>query len=356
MRIVEIVLVGALVAAGVGALPLTVYGQANCGTFSTSHTMRQTPNYRQSVDVSASTTRSVTSCPLQVQTEAWVDALSPSYVSTNRQLYAAAVNQTRAVPRLGTWKSTARHWLIWTLTGQWNSIGNTYAETQVIASLDAGSRCEITADDCIDGYQFEPWRCDCVSLSPILIDTRGDGYSLTSSDDGVTFDLDANGRAIEKIAWTEPESDDAWLVLDRDGNGRIDSGAELFGSRTPAYAEGSSPLAANGFEALLLTEGPDYGGGIPDEVIDNRDAVFARLRLWFDRNHNGVTDRGELVPLNQVGIVAIKTDYRRDGRRDRFGNRFALQGTAVFRLPNGRLVDRAIYDVFLTVAGSGGTH
>jgi len=318
--------------------------------------MRQTPNYKMSVDVSAGTIRSVTACPLQVQTEAWVEALSPSYVSTSRQLYSASVTQTRAVPKLGTWKSTAKHWLIWTLTGQWNALGNTYAETQVIAPLDAGGTCEITADDCIDGYQFESWRCDCVPLSPIVIDTRGDGYSLTSADDGVTFDLDANGRVIEKIAWTEPQSDDGWLVLDRDGNGRIDSGAELFGSRTPAYANGSEPVAANGFEALSFTEGPDYGGGIPDGVIDSRDAVYARLRVWFDRNHNGVTDRDELVPLSQIGIVAIRTDYRRDGRRDRFGNRFALQGTAVFRLPNGRLLERAIYDVFLTVAGGPATH
>ena len=351
MRVVDGVLVGAVVAAGVAALPATASGQANCGSVVTSHSMRQTPNYKQSVDVSASTVRTVTSCPLQVQTEVWVEALSPSYVSTNRQLYAAAVNQTRAVPRLGTWKSTAKHWLIWSLTGQWNPIGNTYAETQVIAAVGAGQTCEITADDCLEGYQFESWRCDCVTLSPILIDTRGDGYTLTSADDGVTFDLDANGRVIEKIGWTEPESDDAWLVLDRDGNGRIDSGAELFGSRTPAYADGSGPLAPNGFEALLLTEGPGYGSGTPDGVIDSRDAVFRRLRLWFDRNHNGVTDRGELVPLSEVGIVAIRTDYRRDGRRDRFGNRFALEGTAVFQLRNGRLVDRPIYDVFLSVAG-----
>jgi len=356
MRVIQNVLIGVMVSLPAFVLPGSALGQANCGTVSTSHTMRQTPNYKMSVDVSAGTTRTVTACPLQVQTEVWVEAISPTYVSSSRQLYSAAVNQTRAVPRLGTWKSTAKHWLIWTLTGQWNSAGTTYAETQVVAPLDAGSTCQITADDCIEGYQFEPWRCDCVTLSPILIDTQGDGYRLTSADDGVTFDLDANGRPVEKIAWTEPESDDGWLVLERDGNGRIDSGAEMFGSRTPAYADGSGPLAANGFEALLLTEGPDYGGGMPDGVIDSRDAVFARLRLWFDRNHNGVTDDGELVPLSRVGIVAIRTDYRRDGRRDRFGNRFALQGTAVFKRPDGRLVDRAIYDVFLSVAGGLGTH
>ena len=157
MRAIDNVLVGVIVSVSAAVLPNVALGQATCGTVSSSHTMRQTPNYKMSVDVSAGTIRSVTACPLQVQTEAWVEALSPSYVSTSRQLYSASVTQTRAVPKLGTWKSTAKHWLIWTLTGQWNALGNTYAETQVIAPLDAGGTCEITADDCIDGYQFESW-------------------------------------------------------------------------------------------------------------------------------------------------------------------------------------------------------
>jgi hypothetical protein len=325
--------------------------QTNCGLPTVGHTMRQTPNYKQSVDISASTTRPVNTCLLEVQTEAWVDALSPKYISSARNLYSAAVSQTRAVPSLGTWHSTAKHWLIWTASGVWNNLGNTYAQAKVVAPPTSGGACLLTPDDCPEGYEFESWRCDCVTLSPILIDTAGDGYRLTSADDGVTFDLDANGIVVEKVAWTDPTGDDAWLVMDRNGNGRIDSGAELFGSRSPAYADTSEPIAPNGYDALLLTEGPTYGLSKPDRIIDAHDAVFARLQLWLDRNHNGLSEAEELMPLEQAGIVAIRTDYKEESRRDQYGNRFSLKGTAVFRGPQGQPIERNIYDVFLTVAG-----
>jgi hypothetical protein len=340
---------GAVLATALVAGPAAA--QTVCGTTAIGHTMRQTPNYKQSVDVSANTSRTVNTCLLEVQTEAWVDAISPTYVSSSRQLYTASVSQTRAVPKLGTWNSTAKHWLIWTMTGQWNNLGNTYAKTLVEAPPTSGKACELTAADCPEGYEFEPWRCDCVTLSPILIDTQGDGYRLTSAAEGVAFDLDANGITGERVAWTEPGGDDAWLVMDRNGNGTIDSGAELFGSRTPAYGDTPEPVAPNGYEALLLAEGPSYGPSTPDRIIDARDAVFSRLRLWFDRNHNGVSEPDELVPLDTAGIVALHTTYHEQARRDAYGNRFFLKGTAVFRGPQGQNIERNIYDVFLTVAG-----
>ena len=176
--------------------------------------------------------------------------------------------------------------------------------------------CPITALDCPPGYLYDAGRCDCKTTSPILIDTAGDGYRLTGADAGVQFDLDGDGQPLERVAWTEPDSDDAWLVLDRNANGVVDSGEELFGNRTPAFADSSEPRAANGFEALLLAEGPSYGGGTVDRVIDAHDAVFSRLRLWFDRNHDGRTDRGELVSLPDAGIVSISTQDKEIGRRD----------------------------------------
>jgi hypothetical protein len=320
----------------------------NCGNVDVSHTMRQTPNYKKSVDVTAVTSRTYTLCPLEVQTEVWVDALS-TYITSKRGTYIASANQTRSVPSYGTWHSTAKHWLIGTATGTWTDAGRTYGSTLVEAPPSAGSTCDIGPSDCIDGYQFKPGFCACVTLSPILVDTAGDGFRLTSAQDGVEFDLDDNGQANERVAWTEPESDDAWLVMDRNGNGAIDSGAELFGSRTPAYADSLEPRTENGFDALFMAEGPSYGGGMPDRVIDARDAVYSRLRLWFDRNHDGRTDAGELVTLPDAGVRALDSRYKEIGRRDQYGNRFNLKGRAVFAGPGGQALERTIYDVFLTV-------
>ncbi len=310
--------------------------------------MRQTPNYKQSVDVTASTTRSMNLCPLEVQTEAWVDGLT-SYITIKRDLYSATASQTRNVPSYGNWSSTAKHFLIWTGSGTWNDLGPTYARAAVVPPPTGGQICDLIASDCPEGTVFMPSICNCKSASPILIDVRGDGYHLTSAEDGVFFDLNANGQAGERVAWTEPDSGEAWLVLDRNGNTTIDSGAELFGNRTPAFPNAADPLTANGFDALKLTEGPDYGGGRPDGIIDAHDAIYSRLRLWFDRNHNGRSEPDELVGLERAGVVAIDTKYRESPYRDRYGNRYALAGRAWIRDDSGRIVERRIFDVFLTV-------
>jgi hypothetical protein len=320
----------------------------NCGTITLRHDMRQTPNYKRSVDVTASTSRSANLCLIELQTEVWVDALS-SYVTIKRDLYSATATQTRGVPSYGIWSSTANHWMIWTGSSVWTNLGRTYAKTTVEQAPSLADMCPLTELDCPPGYLFDPGRCDCKTTSPILIDTAGDGYRLTSAADGVEFDLDANGQRTEQVAWIEPDSDDAWLVLDRNGNGLIDSGEELFGSRTPAFMDRVEPRAANGFEALLLAEGPTYGSGTADRVIDARDAVFSRLRVWFDRNHNGRSEPGELVPLADAGIISVSTEYKEIAKRDPFGNLFKLAGRAMVRTPDGQIVERRIYDVYLSV-------
>jgi hypothetical protein len=191
------------------------------------------------------------------------------------------------------------------------------------------------------GGTWNGYSCE-IANSPLLVDTLRNGYRLTSVDEGVLFDLDGDGTP-EQVAWTEADSDDAWLAMDRNGNGRIDDGSELFGNHTRAYADRADPQAANGFEALKFAQGPSYGQSYADSQIDSRDAVFPRLLLWRDRNHNGISEPEELEPLSGSGLLAISTDYRSSRRVDRHGNEFRQRAKAFWADSESSY----IYDVWL---------
>jgi hypothetical protein len=181
--------------------------------------------------------------------------------------------------------------------------------------------------------------------SPALLDTAGDGFALTGAAGGVLFDLDGDG-APERLAWTGAGSDDAWLALDRDGDGRITRGAELFGNFTPQPAPPAGQVR-NGFLALAVYDTPARGGN-GDGLIDAGDAVFARLRLWRDANHDGVSQPAELHTLPALDVARLHLDYKESKRADAFGNRFRYR--AKVDDARGAKVNRWAWDVFL-VAG-----
>lgn len=183
------------------------------------------------------------------------------------------------------------------------------------------------------------WDC---RPSPIVIDIDGNGFDLTNAENGVNFDIDNNGVR-NRIAWTSANSDDAWLALDRNGNGRIDSGAELFGNFT-AQPPPPSGKEKNGFLALAEFDTRKNGGN-QDDQIDRRDAIFHGLRLWRDVNHNGISERSELFTLSELGVAVIELDYRESKRFDVHGNWFKYRARVID--VQGAQIGRWAWDVFL---------
>jgi len=162
-----------------------------------------------------------------------------------------------------------------------------------------------------DAYGFIP------RVDPLAIDLNGDGVQTISIDSGVLFDFN-NDQMRTGTGWLD--ANDGFLAYDRNGNGMIDNGSELFGVDT-RKSDGS--LAKDGFDALRDL---DSNG---DGVFNSADTDFGNVRVWQDKNSDGVSQADELRTLDELGITAIHLDSQ-ETNIDSNGNRIAATGTVEF--------------------------
>lgn len=182
-----------------------------------------------------------------------------------------------------------------------------------------------------DGW-WDPQCSCCMAWTPIIINIQG-GTKLSSPESGVMFDLGGTGTP-QRWSWPLAGTGDGWLVWDRNGNGQIDDGTELFGNAV-LLPDGSR--ARNGFVALAQLDANRDG------LVDERDPLFSSLRVWIDTTRDGHSEAAELFSLESLGINAISVETKLSSKRDRWGNVYRWRAPVHFT--SG--VSRYAYDVIL---------
>ena len=195
-----------------------------------------------------------------------------------------------------------------------NAIYNTLPDTLPGSDGDDEDKCDCTKCNITVPL---PFRRPDTQSSLLVVDMDGDGVETITSEEGVYFDHDGN-RFAEKTAWAG--ADDALLVWDRNGNGLIDDGSELFGNN---FLLQDGTKAANGFEALKEF---DSNG---DGIVDARDDRWSELQLWQDKNGNGAVDDGELLTMEEGGVAGLHTGYQDQNHTDESGNQHNQSGSFI---------------------------
>jgi Ca2+-binding RTX toxin-like protein len=140
------------------------------------------------------------------------------------------------------------------------------------------------------GYRWEgtPWQSSFYQeLPPIILDLDGSG--IRQSITRASFDVDGDGEQ-DSVGWIS--GGQAFLALDRNGNGAIDNGAEI-------SFMADLPGANTDLEGLAAYDSNHDG------VFDAQDARFGEFLVWQDADEDGVSDAGELKSLTEAGIASI---------------------------------------------------
>jgi len=165
--------------------------------------------------------------------------------------------------------------------------------------------------DCTGGNCYDSFG----SWEPLVLDLNGDGVNTTGTNNMVWFDLDGDGVS-EHLTWTDAGTAEGFLWVNLNNKNRVDNGSELFGIGT-VLPDGSK--AKDGFEALAMYDQPAQGGN-SDGIIDAHDAVWNKLRLWVDANHDGTCQPNEVSPIHKYGIEGISLSATRTNTVDIHGN------------------------------------
>ncbi len=163
---------------------------------------------------------------------------------------------------------------------------------------------------------------------PVALDLNGDGAQTTGTAKTAAFNVDDSGY-LKNTAWLN--NSDGFLFLDRNLNGQIDGGRELFSNATVALSE-------RGLNGMRWIDS-NYDGS-----LSALDPVWNELKVWQDANGNGTSDAGETKTLAQLGITSLNYamgTFERNGQVSELSSPDLVadtQGTITYTVPEGIIV------------------
>jgi hypothetical protein len=197
-------------------------------------------------------------------------------------------------------------------------------ESRDIAALSMAQSVAFTTDQIavMDNGQIN----SLMGVSPIVLDLDGNGVSTLSAAHGVSYDLTGTGTR-SQVGWVG--GNDGLLVMDRNGDGQINDGRELFGAAT---LNEQGHRVGNGYAAMALEDSNHDG------VLNHLDANWNKLQVWIDANHDGKTDAGELKSLESLGVTELSLAHTAGSASDH-GNLLGLVGS--YKTSDGATHDMA---------------